>query len=474
MSNARFLSPNEILAWQPTPKPVGCVDPAKRLRRALINNDLWTPSQVAGRTFAMGCVSLEVTQRCNLDCSLCYLSDLAEAVHDLPLAEVLRRIDMLAEHYGKGTNVQISGGDPTLRSPEDLAAIVARIAEHGMRPALFTNGIKATRGLLSELAYLGLLDVAFHVDLTQERKGYDSEHALNQLRLDYIQRAKGLGLRILFNTTVFDGNVGEMSDLVRFFVDHADDVHLASFQLQADTGRGVHHPGEGTVSQERMMRDITDGTGLDLDFEMPMIGHPRCNKYTGVLVSNGKAVPLFDDHALFIALFEAGAGQRALWARNRALALLATALRRPLLATKALSWFISKAWSLRSGLLRTQRATKLSFFIHNFMDAKTLEEDRCASCVFMVATRDGPISMCIHNAKRDHHVLAPLELEDGRVWDPLTGDERPVFEVINSGDVGQEGLPLRRLKGRWRAKHLAERNRPATSDRPNAVADGKL
>jgi pyruvate formate-lyase activating enzyme-like uncharacterized protein len=65
-----------------------------------------------------------------------------------------------------------------------------------MRPALFTNGIKATPDLMSELASAGLLDVAFHVDLTQRRRGYDSEQALNQLRLDYIQRAKGLGLRI--------------------------------------------------------------------------------------------------------------------------------------------------------------------------------------------------------------------------------------------------------------------------------------
>ena len=80
MSTKRFLSPNQITAWHPTPRRDGVDDPAESLRQALISNDLWTPSQVAGRNFAMGCVSLEVTQRCNLDCSLCYLSDMAEAV----------------------------------------------------------------------------------------------------------------------------------------------------------------------------------------------------------------------------------------------------------------------------------------------------------------------------------------------------------------------------------------------------------
>ena len=467
MSIKRFLSPKDLAAWHPMPKRSGDGDPAGSLRQSLIDCDLWTPSQVAGRTFAMGCVSLEVTQRCNLDCSLCYLSDMAEAVHDLPLAEVLRRIDMLADHYGRGTNVQISGGDPTLRKPEELAAIVARIAKHGMRPALFTNGIRATRGLLSELAAKGLLDVAFHVDVTQGRKGYGSEQALNRLRLDYIQRARDLGLRILFNTTVFDGNVGEMPDLVRFFIDHADDVHLASFQLQADTGRGVHRPADDAVSQERMMQDVVDATGLDLDFEMPVIGHPSCNKYTGILVSNGQAVPLFDDQALFAGLFDAAGRKRSLWHRNRALALLAMAVVRPVLAAKALSWLARKAWALRSGLLRTRRVTKLSFFIHNFMDAESLEKDRCASCVFMVATRDGPISMCVHNAKRDRYVLAPIDLEDGRIWDPLSGEKRTGFRIISTDDVGPEGLPLKRLKGRWRAKHLAARTpKLAAGDEP--------
>ena len=456
-STKSFLSAGQIDAWQPMSRPNGVGDPAEPLRQALIDNNLWTRSQVAGRNFAIGCVSLEVTQRCNLDCSLCYLSDIAEAVHDLPLPEVFRRIDVIADQFGPGTDVQVSGGDPTLRKPADLAAIVAHIVERKMRPALFTNGLKATRDLLRQLASAGLADVAFHVDLTQERKGYSSEHALNQVRLDYIERARGLGLRILFNTTVFDGNVAEMPDLVRFFVEHARDIQLASFQLQADTGRGVHRALGDAVSQERMMRDINSATGLTLDFEMPRIGHPSCNKYTGILVSNGRPVPLFDDHDLFADLFKASATRQSLWHRNRALALLAMALHHPFLAVKALAWLAGKAWALRQGLLRDGHVTKLSFFIHNFMDVTTLEEDRCASCVFMVATRDGPLSMCVHNAKRDRYVLAPIRLGGDRLWDPLSGTERPADRAGEARDARPEGLPLKRLKGRWRAKHLTAR-----------------
>lgn len=466
MSNKHFLDPQQIAAWRPMPERRGIDDPTESLRQALINHDLWTPSQVAGRSFAIGCVSLEVTQRCNLDCTLCYLSDMAEAVHDLPLAEVLRRVDMIADQFGSGTNVQISGGDPTLRSTADLKAIVAHIAKREMRPALFTNGIKATRLLLRELASVGLLDVAFHVDLTQQRKGFSSERALNQLRLDYLERARGLGLRILFNTTVYDGNVDQMPDLLRFFVDHADDIQLVSFQLQADTGRGVHRANGNSVSQERMMGDIADVTGLDLDFNMPLIGHPRCNRYTGVLVSDRRCTPLFDDHALMARLFAAAAERRLLWHRNRALALLTMAIVRPALAVRALAWLARKAWALRSGLFRTRHITKLSFFIHNFMNETTLEEDRCATCVFMVATRDGPLSMCVHNAKRDRHILAPVKLRNGRLWDPLSGEQQHTFHPVSLDDASPESLPLKRLKGRWRAKHLASRDRRGALDEP--------
>jgi 7,8-dihydro-6-hydroxymethylpterin dimethyltransferase len=84
----------------------------------------WSPAQAAGRRWTMGCVSLEVTQRCNLDCTLCYLSDSAEAVRDIPLQDLFRRIDGIAVQFGPNTDVQISGGDPTLRDRAELSQIV--------------------------------------------------------------------------------------------------------------------------------------------------------------------------------------------------------------------------------------------------------------------------------------------------------------------------------------------------------------
>jgi len=208
-----YLSEAEIDAWPPDAPPAPDTDPAAALRDALAAEGHDGPGQLAGRAFAAACVALEVTQRCNLDCTLCYLSERAEMVHDLPMVEIRRRIARIRRHYGAGVTVQITGGDPTLRSADELAQIAAAIRTAGLRAALFTNGIRATRPLLAALARAGLNDVAFHVDLTQQRQGYASEAALNAVRADYLARARGLGLRIMFNTTVFAGNLAEIPAL---------------------------------------------------------------------------------------------------------------------------------------------------------------------------------------------------------------------------------------------------------------------
>ncbi len=69
----------------------GRADALERTRQRL--GPLFRQNQVLGRRNAIGCVALEITQRCNLDCTLCYLSENSERVKDVPLAEVFRRID---------------------------------------------------------------------------------------------------------------------------------------------------------------------------------------------------------------------------------------------------------------------------------------------------------------------------------------------------------------------------------------------
>ena len=193
-------------------------------------------NQILGRKEAIGCVSLEISQRCNLDCSLCYLSSSSNQVTDLPIQEVFRRLDEIKKHFGIGTDVQISGGDPTMRDRKELMQIVRYAREIGLHPALFTNGIRCTRDMVEELAENGLSDIAFHVDLTQGRKGFNTEEELNAIRKQYIDLVRGLPLMVIFNTTVHENNFAQVPDMVRFFIEQADVESLDKLFRDLDIG----------------------------------------------------------------------------------------------------------------------------------------------------------------------------------------------------------------------------------------------
>jgi molybdenum cofactor biosynthesis enzyme MoaA len=425
------MTPEEIRAHEPDQPASDWRDTTRRARRAMVETGQWRPGQVLGRRWAVGCVALEITQRCNLDCTLCYLSDHAEAVKDIPLEEVWRRIETIRGTYGPGTNVQVTGGDPTLRKRRELVAIVRRLRERELLPALFTNGIKATRDLLRELKEVGLVDVAFHVDTTQERKGYRTEADLNAVRRDYIERARGLGLAVHFNTTVHDGNVHEVADLARFFVANCDAVELASFQLQADTGRGTQRERDAAlVSVEGVARRIRAGVEGTLSFDGKSIGHAECNRYAMALVANGRAHDLLEEGGFVPELLRRTA-EAEVWLdrtrrRDAARKIAGFLARHPGLALRGAGWLAATGWRMRRDLLAGRgKVGKLSFFIHNFMDACHLDRDRVKACSFKVVTADGPISMCLHNAKRDEFILKPIRVAAGegavRYWDPLTG-----------------------------------------------------
>jgi 7,8-dihydro-6-hydroxymethylpterin dimethyltransferase len=458
MATETYLTPDDIKAWQPDSV---IPDPDRRhalLRQRLSDNGLWLPKQTAGKRWAIGCVALEITQRCNLDCSLCYLSEHSQAVHDLPLEVVLRRIDLIHAHYGPRTDVQVTGGDPTLRQRDELIAIVRYITAKGMRASLFTNGILATRDLLAELAAAGLVDVAFHVDMTQGRKGYRDERELNDVRREYIERARGLDLAVIFNTTLFSGNFHEVPHLVRFFSAAADVVSFVSFQLQADTGRGVLRQRADTINIDNTIARIEQGAGTALSFDTLIGGHHHCNRYAFAFAVNGKLYDGLDDPELAVSFMNETAhvafDRRHRWKTVRAV--LTAVLKKPGLWFASLRWFTRLAWRSRKDLLNSKgRIHKLSFFVHNFMDACQLQQERVESCIFMTMTDEGPISMCVHNAKRDEFILKPITLmrkDQVREWNPLSGNDASLSPTPSPNDY-----PLKLKRGRTRQFELQSR-----------------
>ena len=394
-------------------------------------------NQILGRKEAIGCVSLEISQRCNLDCSLCYLSASSNQVVDLPLQEVFRRLDGIKQHYGVGTDVQVSGGDPTMRDRNELMQIVRYAREIGLNPTLFTNGIRCDRNMVEELVMNGLSDIAFHVDLTQGRKGFATEQELNKIRRQYIDMVRGLPLMVIFNTTVHTDNFSQIPDLVRFFIGQADVVRFASFQLQADTGRGVLGKRGEVISLETVREKINEGSGNPLAWDSVLVGHPKCHSYTPALAVNNKAFSLIDDPELvgdFFNDFQNVGHDRRERPGIILMKYLKEMLRRPRWLLRVLKYFIPRLWKIRWDLLAAKgKAHKISFFVQNFMDADHLDLERIEACSFMVMTSEGPVSMCAHNAKRDDYILQPLSVEGEHgpeIFYPLKDPERMELNAL--------------------------------------------
>lgn len=445
------LAAEEIAARQPDAWAGGCGDAMASARARMARAGQWHPAQLLGRRWAIGCVALEVTQRCNLDCTLCYLSDMSEAVHDVPLPELFRRIDAIAATYGRGTGVQVTGGDPTLRPRADLVAIIARLRQLGLRPSLFTNGIKASRSLLAELSAVGLCDVAFHVDTTQQRPGYGSEVDLNAVRQAYINRTRGLPLTVFFNTTVHNGNFHEIPDVVRFFVAHSDTVRVASFQVQAETGRGVGRARSAVITRDSVAGQIAAGIAAPVQF-VAGIGHQACNAYAVTLVAGGDVHCITGDASLTTEGLTATAGLPFDHAplAQRFGRMLMWGVRHPRFLMRGAVCGLRMLWRMRRGLVAEHgRVHRLGFFIHDFMDACHLQGDRLDACAFMVATADGPVSMCLHNARRDSFITKPFRLAAGskeRIWDPLVGAGKPRRHVPAKGRLRQNAVRQERQR----------------------------
>jgi len=315
-----------------------------------------------------------------------------------------------------------------LRKRSELVQIVRRIAQRDLRPSLLTNGILATRDLLEELADAGLVDVAFHVDTTQRRKRYPSEESLNAVREEYIERARGLAIAVIFNTSVHAGNLEEIPMLARFFLRRSDVVGMASFQTQAVTGRGEWRERAPEVTPDAVAERIRQGVGLNrLCWDTALVGHPKCNRGVMLAIVGGRPIDLLTDRALYERFLEefrhVPFDRRDV--RRTARRVLAAAVKNPYWLLRGGAFLAGKLWQARRALWRRQRIGKMTFFIHDFMDASALDPERIRNCSFMVMTEQGPISMCEVNSRRDDFILdrVPLQTDPSapRYFEPRTG-----------------------------------------------------
>ncbi|MEA2132758.1 MAG: hypothetical protein QOC68_667, partial [Solirubrobacteraceae bacterium] len=102
-----------------------------------------TPNQMLGRRTA-GCEGTHgVFPRCDLACTPCYHSRDANRVR-VDGGHTVREIDaqmaLLRERRGPGQNAQLIGGEVTLLAPDDHAAALRAMIDHGRKPMSMSHG----------------------------------------------------------------------------------------------------------------------------------------------------------------------------------------------------------------------------------------------------------------------------------------------------------------------------------------------
>lgn len=228
------------------------------------------------------CVLLELTNRCNLKCPVCFASAGDRKPKDLLLEEIGKQYDLLMERGGP-FNIQLSGGEPTVRN--DLDKIIALGREKGFTFfQLNTNGLRLAdeEGYAAHLAAAGVSVVFLQFDglddgIYRALRGTD----LLETKIRAIDNCKAAGLPVVLVPTVAPGvNDHALGGILKFALSRAPHVRGVHIQPISYFGRcGLEAP-ETRLTIPAVLRRIeaqTDGLMKVTDFGGGGAESPYCS-----------------------------------------------------------------------------------------------------------------------------------------------------------------------------------------------------
>lgn len=216
------------------------------------------------------CMLLELTRRCNLECPVCYASA-GKCGDDPNIEDIERQYDFLMAHGGP-FNIQLSGGEPTLR--EDLPEIIWLGRQKGFTFfQLNTNGIRlaAEPDYGKSLKAAGLNTVFLQFDGMSDAV-YEALRGRPLLRekLAAIESCAAAGLGIVLVPVIAPGvNEEEAGGILRLAMTRMPYVRGVHFQPLSYFGRCALKRAERPVTIPRMLRLIekqTEGMMKYADF----------------------------------------------------------------------------------------------------------------------------------------------------------------------------------------------------------------
>lgn len=174
-------------------------------------------SQLAGRRYPVG-GTLEITERCNLACLMCYINRPAgsrEAIaQELSLPQIRGVLDQLAQ--AGCLSLLLTGGEPLLRA--DFCDIWRYAKQKGILVSLFTNGTLLTPRMADFLAEWrpGIIEITLYGASAETYERVTRVEGSYARCMRGIELALERGLRLNLKSVLVRANVHELEEMKAF------------------------------------------------------------------------------------------------------------------------------------------------------------------------------------------------------------------------------------------------------------------
>jgi uncharacterized radical SAM superfamily Fe-S cluster-containing enzyme len=246
-------------------------------------------------------VLIEVTDRCNLHCPVCFADSGRGKAEDPSLEKIAWLLERAMAAVGP-SNLQLSGGEPTLRDDiSEIVEVARRIGYSFIQ--LNTNGLRLAshKECVRRLQTAGLSSVFLQFDGVDDEiyRSLRGRALLNQ-KLKAVKNCGETGLGVVLVPTLARGvNTDSIGAMVRQALQLAPTVRGIHFQPISYFGR---FPGqsndEGRFTLPELMRCLeeqTEGLVKVSDFSPPGCEHAHCSAHaTYMLSAEGGLRPIGD------------------------------------------------------------------------------------------------------------------------------------------------------------------------------------
>ena len=242
---------------------------------------------------------MEVTQKCNLHCPVCFADTKKREDSDPSLKTIESMYETVLSAVGTPT-VQLSGGEPTLR--DDLPEIVALGKTMGLQHIMVnTNGLRIAEDskYLDRLVKSGLDTVFLQFDgVTDDVYRHIRNFDFTRRKIDAIRHCSEANVGVILVPTIVPGiNDHQLGDIVRFAKEWIPTVRGIHFQPVSYLGRYPTPPDDSArITIPDLLDRLVSQTNAELKTEnfIPRGSHDSHCSFSSLFIldDNRKLMPV--------------------------------------------------------------------------------------------------------------------------------------------------------------------------------------